>query len=336
MPVLSGSTLTYGVATAGGIREDLSDTIFDLFPEDTWALSNLDREDANSTYTEWMAQELAAPTANIQIEGDDATFGSLTAPTRYGSFLQILSKTFLVSDSLEKVVKAGRRSEIARGAIIKMRELKRDMETRFCQNGITTAGGSTTGRSSAGMEAWIGGPTVSGDGVTTGNAVFATTVVTTGTTPPVTSGGPGTAITDPTTLGALSASVLNQALMGAWAQGGDPSVILVGPTQKARIDNFTGVATRFVDVDRSSQASIIGAANVYVSDFGRHTVVLSRYVRSSVVLCLDPSFWAVRYLRKPLKRELAKTGDGTKYQIIAEACLVARNWKASSKVVGCS
>jgi hypothetical protein len=38
-------------------------------------------------------------------------------------------------------------------------------------------------------------------------------------------------------------------------------------------------------------------------------------------------------LRKPLKRELAKTGDGTKHQIITEFGLVARNWRANSKVV---
>jgi hypothetical protein len=56
-------------------------------------------------------------------------------------------------------------------------------------------------------------------------------------------------------------------------------------------------------------------------------------MRTNVVLCLDPDYWAVRYLRKPLKRELAKTGDGTKHQIITEFGLVARNWRANSKVV---
>ena len=332
MALLSGSTITYGVTSAGGLREDLSDTIFDLFPEDTYLLSNLDKEEANATYTEWMAQELAAPAANIQLEGDDATFGSLTAPTRYGSFLQISSKTFLVSDSLEKVNKAGRRSELARGAIVKMRELKRDMETRMCQNGISTAGGAGTGRSTAGIEAWIGGPTAA-PGSTTANAVASTSTAATATTVPVTSGTPGTAITDGTTTAALTSAVLNQALMGAWANGGDPSTILVGAVQKQAIDGFTGIATRFVDVDRSTQASIIGAANVYVSDYGKHSVILHRYMRSSVVLCLDTSYWAVRYLRKPLKRELARTGDGTKYQLITEYALVARNWKANSKVV---
>lgn len=332
MTVLSGTSSTFGVGTGGGIREDLSDVIFDLFPEDTWAVSNLDREDAQNTLTEWLAQELAAPAANIQIEGDDATFASLTPPTRYNTYCQIMSKTFLVSDTLEAVNKAGRKSELARGAMVKMRELKRDLETRVTQNGISTVGGAGTGRSFAGMESWIGGPTAD-PGNTTANAVRSTTTANTTTTPAVTSGTAGTAPTDGSTTGALTSAVLNQALMGAWAQGGDPTVILTGVIGKTYIDGFTGVATRFVDVDGAKQASIIGAANVYVSDFGKHQVILHRYMRSSVVLCLDPNYWALRYLRPFKKRELAKTGDGSKYQIITEVGLVARNWKASSKVV---
>lgn len=69
MAVLTGTTLTYGIATSGGLREDLSDLIFDLFPEDTYLLSNLDKEEANATYTEWLGQSLAAPGANIGVEG---------------------------------------------------------------------------------------------------------------------------------------------------------------------------------------------------------------------------------------------------------------------------
>ena len=333
MALLTGTTITYGVTSAGGLREDLSDVIFDLFPADTYAVSNFDREEANATYTEWLAQSLAAAGANIQLEGDDATFASLTAPSRFGSHLQISSKTFLVSDSLEASIKAGRKSEVARGAMVKMRELKRDMETRICQNGISTAGGAGTGRSTAGMEAWIGDATASAGGAS--HVVLATTTAS-ATTPAVTSGTPGTALTDGTTTGALTVTALNYALQGAWEEGGDPSVILVTAKQKGVIDLFTGVATRFVDVDKSAQASIVGAANLYVSDFGRHQVILNRYGRDSVVLCLDPSMWAVRYLRKPLKRELARTGDGKKYQIITEYALVARNNLANSKVVACA
>lgn len=331
MAVISGTTTVHGVGTAGGIREDLSDVIFDLFPEDTWAMSNLEREDASNTYTEWLAQELATPSnTNIRIEGDDASYASLTAPARYASYLQISSKDFLASDTLEAVNKAGRKSELVRGAMVKMRELKRDMETRITQNGISTLGGAGTGRSTAGMESWIGDATASS--AEASHVVLSTTTAS-ATTPPLTSGVAGVAPTDGTTTGALTAADLNFALEAAWTDGGDPRVILTGTVGKAYIDTFTGVATRFVDVDKSAQASIIGAANLYVSDFGRHQVVLHRYMRSSVVLCLDPDYWAVRYLRKISKRKLAKTGDAEKFQLIGEWALVARNWKANSKVV---
>jgi hypothetical protein len=329
---LTGTTDSYDIGTAQGMREDLSDTIFDLFPADTWAVSTLDREKASNTYTEWLGQELAGATANRQIEGDDASFATLSAPARYGSYTQILSKTFLVSDSLEATNRAGRGREAARGLMVRMREIKRDLEQALTQNQISTVGGSGTGRSTAGMESWIGGPT-SSNGTTAANAVAATTTAATATTAPVTSGTAGTAPTDGTTFGALTANALNLALEGAWIQGGDPRVILMSSTQKKVADTFTGIATRFVDVNKGAQASIIGAASSYVSDFGNHTLMLHRYMRTSVVLCLDPDYWAVRYLRPFTKRELAKTGDGTKHQIIGEACLVARNWRASSKVV---
>lgn len=333
MAIATGTTNTYLVTSAGGMREDLSDVIHDLFPEDTWALSNLDREEASSTYTEWLAQELAAPVANIKIEGDEATFETLAAPARYGSYLQISSKTFLVSDTLEVVSKAGRNSEVARGAIVKMRELKRDMETRICGRGISTAGGAATGRSTAGMGAWIGDATASAGGAA--HVVLATSTAGV-STPPVTSGTPGTATTDGGTTGALTKAALDYALQQTWDQGGNASVILCTAKQKIVIDTFTSVATRYVDVGRAQEASIIGSVSLYVSDFGRHQIVMNRYGLDSEVLCLDPSMWAIRYLRKPQKRDLARTGDGRKYQIITEWALVARNWKANAKVVGCA
>jgi hypothetical protein len=89
-------------------------------------------------------------------------------------------------------------------------------------------------------------------------------------------------------------------------------------------------------VDRAAQASIINAANLYVSSYGRHTVRLHRHVRSSVVLCLDPDMWAISFIDRPFMEELAKTGDGKKYQLLTEWGLVSRNEAASAKVVACS
>jgi hypothetical protein len=332
----SNSTKTFSMGT--NVREDLEDVIWELDPMDTWALSNLDKTEATSTFHEWLSDNLAAPAANRQIEGDDVTYVTAAPAERLGNYCQISRKEFIVSDTLEVVKKAGRTSEVKRLATKLLKELKRDMEYALVRNQASSAGGATTVRSSGGMESWIEGPTASTVN-TAANAVAATTSAAAATTIGFASG----VVTAPTdggttaTTGALTEGPLKMALQGAWEDGGDPRVILTGAKQKNVIDAFSGVATRMVDVDRTAKASIIASANVYVSSFGSpHMVVLSRYVRDSVVLCLDPDYWAVAFLRRPFTKQLAETGDAKKRAILTEYTLVCRNQFASSKVVACT
>lgn len=334
MSQVSGTTWTNSiggnsVSMSTNVREDLEDVIWELDPMDTWALSNLDRVSAEASYHEWLNDTLASAAANRQIEGDDASYSTSNAATRMGNYCQISRKTFLVSGTLEAVKKAGRKSELARLGTKLMKEMKRDMENALVGNQASSAGGSATARSSAGMESWI---TTSDN---SGNGVRATTTASASTTG-FSSGVVG-APTDGSTTGSLTEASLKTALSNAWADGGNPRIILAGSTQKTAIDAFTGIATRFVDSSPNKQAAIVGAANMYVSGYGDpHMVILSRYVRSSVVLAIDPDYWAVAFLRKPFVEELAKTGDGVKKQMIAEYCLVSRNPIASSKVVACA
>lgn len=341
MAIVSGTTWTGSVGSNGfsqnaSNREDLEDVIWELDPMDTWALSNLDRVKADAVFHEWLSDKLAAAGTNIVREGDDATFVTTNAPQRLGNYCQIANKTFLVSGTLEVVKKAGRRSEIGRLGTKLLKELKRDMEFAIVTNQASSAAGSATGRSCAGMESWIAGPSVTAAAsVVSGNVIIATTNAT--ATTPGFSGGTVVAPTDGASTGAFTEISLKSALQGSWSQGGDPRVILTGATQKAAIDAFSGVATRFVDVAPKKQASIVGAANMYVSSFGSpHMVVLSRYVRSSVVLCLDPEYWAIAFLRNPFIQPLAKTGDAEKRLILTEFTLVCRNPSASAKVVACT
>ena len=320
MAQLTGTTDSYRVGTAGGNREDLEDTIWDLFPDETYCLTTFDKVDASGVYHEWLTDGIVAPTANRQIEGDDAAFITIVSPTRVGNYQQISRKTFLVSRTQEKIAKAGRRRESTRQITKQMRELKNEMEYAIVRNQASSAGGSATARSTASIESWIAT-----------NEALATT--TSSATTVGFSSGTVAAPTDGSTTGALTVAALNSALQGAWSSGGQASQIIVGPTQKQVIDGFTGVATRFVDVDRAAQASIINAANLYVSSFGRHTVRMHRHVRSSIVLCLDPDMWAVSFIDRPFMEELAKTGDGKKYQMVSEWGLVSRNEAASAKVV---
>lgn len=334
MAIVAGTTWTGAVASSlsynANIREDVEDVIWLLDPMDTWALSNLDRVEANSTTHEWLSDNLAAAASNIVREGDDASFATAVPAARLSNQTQIFNKTFVVSDTLEEVRKIGRSTEQGRLGTKLLKELKRDMEAAIVGNQASSAGGSATGRSLAGMESWIAGPTTTG---TTASNAVATTTNGTATTPGFASGFVA-APTDGATTGVLTEGTLKAALQGAWTDGGDPRVILTGAVGKGYIDGFTGIATRFIDSSPNKQAAIVGAANMYVSSFGSpHMVVLSRYTRSSVVLCLDPDYWALAFLRNPQKKALAKTGDASKALIVAEGTLVCRNPNASAKVV---
>jgi hypothetical protein len=328
MTQVAGTTATYDLSSS--IREDLEDTIWDLFPMDTYFLTNLDKVDATATSHNWLLDSLAAATSNSVLEGDDASYATVVAPTRFDNDLQISRKTFLISGTAEAVKLAGRKSEIARQAMKQMRELKRDIEKAILGNQGSSAGSDTATRMSAGMESWIASTDHGGNGMRgTSTNAGSTIGYSSGTVSAPTDGG---------SFGALSQTTLNSVLELCWTDGGNPTLIVVNATHKATIDGFTSQATRFVDVDKAGEIPILTAANVYVSDFGKHTVLLSRYLRSnpSVALCIDPEYWATAWLRRPFMEPLAKTGDGEKRMILAEWCLVARNPDSSGKVYGLS
>ena len=329
MAAVTGTSSSYSVGSGGGNREDLEDKIHNLYPDDSFFQTNLDKVSASATLHEWLADELDAPASNVNIEGDDATFATISNPARYNNYTQIIKKTFLISGTQEVVNKAGRKSEIGRQAVKKMREAKNDFEYAIARNQAATAGGTATGRSLGSIESWIGDATAS---ATVAGPVILATSTASATTAPLSSGAPA-APTDGSTTGAVTEAALKLALEGAWQEGGDVDCIVVSASVKNTINGFTGIAQRQVDVGRTQQASISGAADLYVSNYGTHKIKLHRHVRTSVALCLDTSSWAIATLRPWGMEQLAKTGDGEKRQILCEKTLVARNYKANAKVV---
>ena len=330
MAAVTGTSSTYSVGSGGGNREDLEDTIHELFADENYFQSNLDSVDASATLHEWLGDELDAPGSNINIEGDEASFNTISNPARYSNYCQIVKKTFIISGTQEVVNKAGRASEVGRQAVKKMREGANDLEWAIARNQAGTAGAAATGRSFASIETWIGATAASSSAAT--QVVLATSTAS-ATTPPIASGTPGTAPTDGTTTASFVETSLQLALESNWNNGSTTNIIAVNATAKNDLNAFSGIATRQVDVGRAQQASIIGAADFYVSNFGTHQVVLHRHVRSSVALCLDTSLWAIGNLRPWMSEPLAKTGDAEKRQILCEKTLVCRNPKGNSKVV---
>lgn len=306
-----------------GVREDLSDIIYDISPMDTFFFSNASRLTAKNTRHEWQTDALDTPVATNQwVEGDDFSAQAVTATTRLANITTIARKDVIVSRTANKVNTAGRKEELAYQMVRKGKSLKRDIESHCVQNKACTVGASASARVGASVETWI----------YTTNHVSGTSQ-TTNTTPAPVSGLASTAGTDGTAE-AFTETILKSALQAAWSAGGDVDVILLGPTLKNKLDTFTGIATRFRNVAAGQQADIVGAADVYVSSYGSHKVVLSRYMRSTCVLCLDMSTWGIAWLDPIQMVDIAKTGDSEKRMIVGEYTVVAKSPTANAKLTG--
>src|SRR5687768_14850552 len=106
---------TYETYDAVGLREELSDKIHMITPEETPFTSLIGRMSVESTHPEWQTDTLATPvTTNNQPEGNDWSYDAITPTTRIGNYCQISDKTILISRTLDKTSKAGRKSEVAR------------------------------------------------------------------------------------------------------------------------------------------------------------------------------------------------------------------------------
>jgi hypothetical protein len=298
---------TYQTYTAIGQREDLSDVIYNISPTDTPIMSSVGKAKATAVYHEWQTDSLAAATTNnAAVEGDDATDATMSPTTRLGNYTQIVQKTVKISGTLDAVDKAGRKSEKAYQLAKASAEIKRDIETIISANQGRSAGNSSTARKMGALLSWI----------TTNSSV-------------------GTSGADPTTIGvstrtdgtarSFTETILKDVIQQVYTAGGNPKILMVGAYQKQAVSAFAGIAAQRYMAPGNEPTTIIGAADVYMSDFGTVSVVPNRFMRTRDALVLDPEYAALAYLRPFATNELAKTGDSEKTQILAELTLEVRN-----------
>jgi len=302
-------TNTFTKYSAVGIREDLANVIFNISPQTTPFVSNMTkRRNVSNTFFEWQTDSLAAAAANAQIDGDDlSSYTAVTATSRLGNYTQIMRKDFIIADNLGGALDlAGRRSEIAYQLAKKGDELKRDMEFNLCGvNQAAVAGNNTTARKTASLSAFIKTNTSRGTG---------------GADPTVSSGVVNAAATDGTQR-AITETLLKTVLQSVWSEGGEPKMAMVGPHVKTVISGFAGIAAQRYMAPSDSPTTIIGAADVYMSDFGSVQIVPSRFSRARDCYIVDPDMCELATLRPIQSEELAKTGDATKYMLLAEVGL---------------
>lgn len=297
---------TFTRYSAVGIREDLSNVIYNISPEETPFISNIGRENVNNTYFEWQTDSLAAASSsNAALEGDDiSSFTAVNPTSRVGNYTQISTKNVVISGTLEAVDKAGRRSELTYQLAKLGSELKRDMESSLLANQSPVAGNTTTARRTAGLPAWLKtNVNKASDG--TNNA--------------------GVSARTDGTQRAFTETILKDVIQQVWTSGGTPKMLMVGAGNKVVASSFTGIATRYRDVPAGQQAQIIGAADVYVSDFGTVSIVPNRFQRNRDGFIVDPEYCSMAVLRPIQQQELAKTGDAEKRLLLVEYGLKVNN-----------
>lgn len=318
MAIPAGTTDTYEQV---GQREELHDVISNISPMDRPFTSNISRMSGKATYTTWLKDSLAAAALNAQLEGDDASFATSVTVVKLGNYQQIHRKAFVISGSLEAVDKAGRKSEVKYQLMKAGKELMRDIEFAALGMQESSEGGAGTARQMGGAASWIPSSENGGNGYRMSSG--STAAFASGKTGVVT---PGTNVT-------LTSTALLTALGYAWDDGGEVDTILTGKHNRGLIRSFGNLATNQIQLNKSGEGvKLIDSVEVYVTDYGKHKLVLSRFQDEENVFCFDMATWGLSYLRPVSQEVLAKTGDGEKRMLIAECTLVCRNPDANAKI----
>jgi len=205
-------TNTFDTYDSVGIREDLSNVIHNISPEETPFYSKAAKKAAKNTLVEWQTDSLRASTTNAHIEGDATTAEARAATTRLGNYTQIFKNAVVVSDSDDNVDNAGRAKEIAYQTLKIAKEQKLDIEKALFANNARAAGNSTTARELAGAPAWLTTNTVAGSG---------------GADPT----GDGTDARTDGTQAAFSQANFDTVMQSIWVAGGKPDTVYLSAFQ---------------------------------------------------------------------------------------------------------
>lgn len=314
---MSAVTGTYVTGSAKGLREDLSDMIYNISPEKTPMLSAIGRTKADAVLHEWQTDSLTdAVTTNAVAEGNDATFATPAATSRLGNYCQISEKTAAVSGTLDRVKKAGRKDEMGYQMAKRSAELKRDIAMTITSNQL--ASGSDP-RKSAGLLAFL--KTNIEKGANGVNPVYTTL--------------PNDDRTDGTSgdLRTFTETMLENVLSSCFTQGAEPTDIYMGAFQKNIFSGFAGEYAKTYETSKIGQNAVLSGADVYVGDFGVLKVIPHRWQRARDIFVLDNEFISVAYLRPFHSESLAKTGDASKRVMRAEWTLQVSNEAAHAAIV---
>lgn len=292
-----------------GNREDLVDVIWNVAPTDTPLCSNIDRVKAEATTHEWQEDTLDATANNAVAEGADATYTAITPTARRQNQTQISRKTFSISDTQERVRKAGRKSEIRYQTVLKGQALRKDIELAIIENPTYTSGAT---RQTKGLRGFC----------VTNNSL--------GAAPGAAPAFPNTGPTDGV-LRTFTETILRTMILAQYNSGGTADALMLAPGMKqAMSGSFVGNGTRYV---KSEAKKLVAAYDIYEGDFGAFKIIPNRCMsRTREAYLVQFDMLALAVLRDMETEELARVGSARNFMIETEYALEVRSEKAHAAI----
>lgn len=256
----SAPTAKTGQGSAVSNREDLSNELAILAPEETPILSLCSKGKASATYSEWTVDSLGAPATTGISEGSDVTSFSdkFANRARLGNYIQLMRRDYIVSNLQQAVTSVGP-ANVAQAEAKSMREIKRDIEATIASdNEMTVENGAGTPYGMRGLGKWIQSTAqatnpVPADYRTPSGSIISSTI---------------------------SESSFNSLIGSIFARNGEMNslTLVANVALRQLISNFTRAqpsnagVTYHVNQDATSKAITL-SVNMYDSDFGLVKIV---------------------------------------------------------------
>lgn len=260
-------TNTLQSTSAVGNREEISDVVDRITPEDTPMYTAMGKGKASSTNPKWEIDTIRAPAANAQLEGDVYSFNGLTPPDKVSNHTQIFRDSWIISKTQEAVDNVGRVEKAAEAKIKTGIALRKDVELSIVSNTASVAGST---RVSGGLPSWLETNVSRGSGGANGG--FSSTV---------------TVAESTGTQRAMTKAMFDSVMQQVFNSGGRVNDVQLSPYNKSVFVTFmsdTNVASFRYDAGGQGKNTIVGTADIYEGPYGKVTVTPNRVMATSAAV----------------------------------------------------
>jgi hypothetical protein len=317
-------TNAFDTYTSVGNREDLSDVIYNISPEETPFVSMAGKRSVSNTLFEHSTESLPAVSTTAQLEGDTIAAAASNNTVRNSNQCQILYRSAAVTGTEAAINRAGVADAMAHQLSIMSRALKRDVEKLMLGNSVKNSGAAGTARTTAGILAKLATNISKGAG--------------SGANPTAAQAAVGSTARTDGTARAFTEVLLKAVLKLCYDSSGDqPTEIIMSSANKQIASGFSGRASATQVVALPGKADEVNAnVSLYSGDFGVYAIQADRFIRGEKdVLIINPEYVKIAQLRAFETQDIGRTGDAQGKYIIWEGGLQVDNELAHGLVADC-